>query len=160
MSQNTSPARSFTSAVEWRDFEMSQSWEVIQEGLFHYPLDPGQKLALIANRCTGCGKAFFPRRSLCPHCFEEGVLEDISLDHRGIIYASTVVHIPSPAGIKAPYAYGYVQIPKNQIRIFALFTGADPFTFKPGQEVELVVEPVSENHQGQDIIGYKFKPIT
>ena len=88
------------------------------------------------------------------------MLEDISLNPRGIIYACTVVHIPSPVGIKAPYTYGYVQIPKNQVRIFALFTGADPFTFKPGQEVELVIEPVRENHQGQFIIGYKFKPIS
>lgn len=139
---------------------MDQSWEVVQEGLFYYPLDAGQVPALLANRCTHCGKTFFPKRNLCPHCFEEGVLEDICLSHRGIIYACTVVHIPSPVGIKAPYAYGYVEIPQNQIRIFALFTGADPFTFTPGQEVELVVEPIRENQNGQEIIGYKFKPIS
>lgn len=139
---------------------MDRPWEVVQEGLFHYPLDADQEPALLANRCTRCGKAFFPKRTLCPHCFEGGDLEDIALSQRGVIYACTVVHIPSPVGIKAPYAYGYVEIPENRIRIFALFTGADPFTFKPGQEVELVVEPVRENSNGQKVVGYKFRPIS
>lgn len=139
---------------------MDQSWELVQEGLFDYPLADRQRPALLANRCNKCGKSFFPKRNLCPDCFEDGNLEDILLDKRGIIYASTVVHVTSPVGIKAPYAYGYVEIPKNQVRIFALFTGSDPPSFIPGQEVELVVEPVWENNRGQKIIGYKFKPIS
>lgn len=138
---------------------MDPSWEVVREGLFDYPLDAGKWPGLLANRCAHCGKTFFPKRNLCPYCFEEGALEDICLDHRGVIYACTVVHIPSPVGIKAPYAYGYVEIPNNQIRIFALFTGADPFTFATGQEVELVLEPVRENQNGRQVIGYKFRPI-
>ncbi len=137
---------------------MDQSWELVQEGLFDYPLVDGKKPTLLANRCKKCGKTFFPKRDICPRCFEEGTLEEIPLDNRGIIYACTVVQIPSPVGIKAPYAYGYVEIPKDQVRIFALFTGGDPSSFKPGQEVELVVEPIRENHQGQKVIGYKFKP--
>jgi uncharacterized OB-fold protein len=145
-------------AVEWRDFEMDQSWEMVQEGLFDYPLADGKKPALLANRCTKCGKTFFPKRNICPHCYEGGTLAEIHLDSRGIIYACTVVQIPSPVGIKAPYAYGYVEIPANQIRVFALFTGDDPYSFTPGREVELVVEPIRENHQGQKVIGYKFKP--
>jgi len=138
---------------------MDLSWEVVREGLFDYPLEAGKGPALLANRCTHCGKTFFPKRNRCPYCFEEEALEDICLDHCGVIYACTVVHIPSPVGIKAPYAYGYVEIPKNQIRIFALFTGADPLTFSTGQEVELVLEPVRENQNGQQVIGYKFRPI-
>ncbi len=138
---------------------MDQSWELVQEGLFNYPLSDDQEPALLGNRCMSCGKTFFPKRSLCPYCFNEGDLQDITLDNQGIIYACTVVHIPSPVGIKAPYACGYVEIPKNEVRIFALFTGSDPFSFTPGQKVKLVVEPVRENHQGQKVIGYKFKPI-
>lgn len=139
---------------------MDQSWNLVLEGLFIYPLVEGQEPALLANRCTNCGKTFFPKRNLCPHCFEEGDMEEITLDNRGIIYACTVVHIPSPVGIKAPYAYGYVEIPKNQVRIFALFTGCAPSSFIVGQEVELVVEPIREDRQGQKVIGYKFKPIS
>lgn len=139
---------------------MDQSWEWVQEGLFNDPPNDGQVPTLLANRCTHCGRTFFPKRNLCPHCFEEGKLENITLDNRGVIYACTVVHIPSPVGIQAPYAYGYVEIPRNQIRIFALFTGGNPSSFTPGQEVQMVVEPIRENQQGQKIMGYKFKPVS
>ena len=147
------------SAAGWRDFDMDQSWIPVQQGLFHYPLANGERPALFANHCGNCGKTFFPKRAICPRCFGEGALEDITLDRRGIIYASTVIRIPSPVGIKAPYACGYVDILTNGIRVFALFTGSDPSSFAPGQEVELVVEPVRVDHQGQTVIGYKFKPI-
>lgn len=134
-------------------------WVLVQPGLFEYPVAEGHRSGLLSSRCTNCGKAFFPIRSLCPNCFEKGKMEDITIDGQGIIYASTVVHVPSPVGIKPPYAYGYVNIATNQIRIFALFTGADPYSFKPGQKVEIVLEPIYINPQGQQVIGYKFKPI-
>ena len=132
---------------------------VIEPGLFTYPVPEGQKAALLGSRCTKCGKAFFPRRALCPDCFDEEALEDIRLGTRGVIYTSTVVRVPSPVGIKPPYAYGYVDISANNIRIFAPLTGADPDSFTPGQEVELVLEPITVNKQGQQVIGYKFKPV-
>lgn len=131
----------------------------IESGLFHYPLEKGQDPALTGNKCKICDKRFFPKRTLCPYCFEKGSLEDVELDRFGIIYACTLVHIPSPSGIKAPYAYGYVDIPADKIRVFALFTGADPFSFYAGQEVELVLEPIKINKKGQEIIGHKFKPV-
>jgi len=138
---------------------MDQSWELVQEGLFEYPLANDQAPALLANRCTNCGKTFFPKRPLCPYCFEQGEMEEIKLGRRGIIYACTVIHRNSPTGIIAPYAYGYVEILANKVRVFGLFTGGDPSSFAPGQEVELVVEPIKINNQGTQIIGYKFKPV-
>jgi hypothetical protein len=139
--------------------EKNKDWVLIQAGLFDYPVKEGQYPALLANRCTSCGKSFFPKRTLCPHCFEQGEMEDITLERRGVIYTCTVIHIPSPTGIQAPYAYGYVDIPANNIRVFALFTGADPYSFRSGQEVVLVLEPIKKEQQGQQIIGYKFKPL-
>jgi uncharacterized protein len=138
---------------------LSSSWILVQEGLFKYPLADDGKPTLLANRCMNCGATFFPKRALCPACFEQGFLEDIKLDRRGILYACTVIHRDSPAGIPAPYAYGYVEIPANQIRVFALLTGSDPSSFHPGQEVELVVEPIRTDSEGKQIIGYKFKPV-
>ncbi len=130
----------------------------VETGLFDYPVGNGKHPALLGNRCNSCGKSFFPKRTRCPSCPEQGEMENITLDRWGIIYACTVVHIPSPAGIKAPYAYGYVDIPVDNIRVFALFTGDDPFSFYMGQKVELVLEPIKKNKDGQQIIGYKFKP--
>ena len=135
-----------------------QEWVLVQEGLFEYPLAKGQEPALLANHCTNCGATFFPKRVLCPYCFEQGRMEELKLDRRGIIYACTIVHRDSPTGISAPYAYGYVEIPVNRVRVFALFSGGDPSSFKPGQRVELVVEPIKTDPEGKHIVGYKFRP--
>lgn len=135
-----------------------KDWVPVEEGLFEYPVGSGKPPALLGNRCTSCGKRFFPKRNLCPTCVDQGELEDIALDHTGVVYACTVVNIPSPAGIQEPYAYGYVDIPADNIRVFGLFTEADPFSFHSGQRVELVLEALKENEKGQKVIGYKFKP--
>jgi uncharacterized OB-fold protein len=132
----------------------------VQAGLFEFPAPKGRPPALLANRCRHCGQSFFPKRNLCPACFEQGQLEDITLDRRGVIYAVTVVRISSPSGIEAPYAYGYVDIPANSVRVFALFTGAAPAAFQAGMPVELVLEPLRADSGGQQIIGHKFKPAT
>ena len=131
----------------------------VQAGLFNYPLMDGERPALKGNRCTQCGKSFFPKRAICPECFVSGPMEEIELDSQGVIYASTVVRVSSPAGIKAPYAYGYVDLPANQLRVFALFTGADSGSFVPGKKVEVVLEPIGKDTEGRTVIGYKFKPV-
>jgi len=136
-----------------------RGWTPVEEGLFEYPVPSGGQPALLGNRCGSCGRRFFPRRALCPTCVDEGGMEDIRLDRFGVVYACTVVHIPSPAGIRAPYAYGYADIPADNVRVFGLFTGADPFSFHAGQRVEMVLEPLKENEKGQKVIGYKFKPV-
>jgi uncharacterized OB-fold protein len=142
---------------EGRPRETNQQWIPVQAGLFDYPVPEGQQSFLLANQCKLCGKTFFPKRTLCPACYGHGQMEDISLGRRGVIYASTVVHIDSPSGIKAPYAFGYVDLLANQLRVFALFTGADLTKFIPGQEVEMVLEPLGIDREGQKIVAYKFR---
>jgi len=139
--------------------ETNKTWSLVEEGLFEYPIVDNQLPALLANRCRKCGKTFFPKRPLCPYCFDKGEMEEIKLDSRGVIYACTVIHRNSPTGIIAPYAYGYVDIPVNKVRVFGLFEGSDPSSFTPGQQVELVVEPIKIDPQGKQVIGYKFKPV-
>jgi len=131
----------------------------IQPGLFEYPPPEQCHPALLGSHCQSCGRKFFPKRTLCTYCFVDGRMEELKLDNRAVIYAVTVVHIPSPMGIQAPYAYGYVDILTDNIRIFALFTGDNPSSFHSGQEVELVIEPVRTDGQGHQIIGYKFRPV-
>lgn len=129
----------------------------VQPGLFVYPVPKGSLPALLANRCTTCGKTFFPKRSLCPGCFDSAEMKEITLDRRGVVYAATVVRVSSPAGINAPYIYGYVDIPANRLRVFTLFSGEDPDLLIPGREVELVLEPIRTDNSGHQIISYKFK---
>ncbi len=125
---------------------------------FTRPTDPEREPKLRGNQCPGCKRSFFPARTLCPDCFEESVLAPTEMDGRGRIHASTIVRIPAPVGIPAPYAYGYVDLEETGIRVFALFTGADPEWFRPGREVSLVVEAVRRDKQGREVIGYRFGP--
>ena len=140
--------------------EKGPSTVPVQAGLFNYPLRDGERPALKGNRCSRCGKNFFPKRAVCPQCFISGHMEEIELERQGFVYASTVVRVSSPTGIKAPYAYGYVDLPANQLRVFALFTGADPGSFLPGRKVEVVLEPIGTDTEGNAVIGYKFRPVS
>jgi len=134
-------------------------WIPIEEGLFDYPLRDGDKACLNGNRCGRCGSVFFPRRELCPSCFQEG-LDTVKVTGPGIIYACTVIHRNSPSGIVAPYAYGYIDLPKFRLRVFGLLTGGPPSSFRSGQEVDLVLEPLRTEGNGRRVMGYKFKALT
>ena len=90
------------------------------------------------------------------HC-GNGTMESVELGRQGIIYSCTVVYRDSPVGIKAPYAYGYVQIPENNLRVFALLTGKEATSFAPGEAVDLVVEPIRTDGAGRNVVGYKFR---
>jgi uncharacterized OB-fold protein len=136
------------------------SWVVVEPGLFEYPVPKGVKPALLGSHCKKCGRTFFPSRTLCPDCFDEGGMEPKRLDSKGVIYSSTIVRVPSPAGLKPPYAYGYVDITEDKIRIHSLLDGADLALLAPGTKVELMIGPFMVNKRGQQIIGYKFKPIS
>jgi uncharacterized protein len=152
MKENSNVPTSLAAAEK----KIDQDWLLVQPGLFDYPRADGEEPALLANRCRHCGTNYFPKRATCPHCVKKD-MEDITLSRRGIIYASTAVYIDSPVGIKAPYAFGYVDIPENKIRVFALFAGGDPSSFVPGSEVELSLGPVRQDGSGKDIIGYTFR---
>lgn len=122
------------------------------------PDDPAREPLLLGNRCAVCRRVFFPARSLCPDCFEQGPMEPLELSGRGRVHASTVVRIPAPVGIAAPYSYGYVELEESGVRVFALFSGADPQWFQPGREVRLEVGPIRKDDSGREVIGYKFRP--
>ena len=134
-------------------------WVTVEPGLFEYPIPEGKKPVLLGNRCSKCGRVFFPKRDICPDCFNDGDMVEKKLDSKAVIYCSTVVSVPSPAGIKPPYAYGYVDIPADKIRFHSLLEGTEPASLAPGTEVELTIGPFAVNKQGQNIIGYKFKPV-
>ena len=122
------------------------------------PEGPDGETRLLGNLCTKCGKVFFPARTLCPDCFEDGEMVPRELSGPGRIYSSTLVRIPAPVGIPAPYAYGYVELEESGVRVFALFTGAAPEWFRPGRKVNPVVGKVRLEKDGREVIGYKFEP--
>ena len=127
---------------------------LVREGLFDWP---SEKPSLIGNRCKLCGKVFFPRRFICPDCFEEGTLQVVHLGRRGKLYTFCILE-RGPLGFDAPYAVGYIDLPEG-LRIYSILTETSTERLKIGMEMELVIEKIRIDSEGNEIIGYKFKPV-
>ena len=131
----------------------------IREGLFTTSSPPDGKPRLIGGKCLCCGEIIFPKPEICPNCQEEKV-EEIQLSVRGKIYSFTVVMQKARPYYEGPvpYGLGFVELPEG-VRIETLFTTCNLETLKIGDEVELVIEKLYNDDQGNELITYKFKPI-
>jgi len=126
------------------------------EGVFHIPDDPSQPLHLIGSRCQACGYTAFPKRAICPACLGRDTMEETPLSRRGIVETFTVSYV-APPGFKAPYLQAYVGLPEGP-RIFSVLD-AQEGEVDMGSEVEMVIDKLAEDEQGNDLIGYKFRPV-
>ncbi len=135
----------------------------VQPDLFTYPVPAGQNPALMANECSSCSTIFFPKRDICPVCFTGDDLVDREISGRGKVYTSSVIHIPSPSGIRPPYVCGYVDmIPESgsgSLRIFAHFTDPNPGRVACGQIVELAIEEIRRDDKGRAVMAHVFRPV-
>jgi len=133
----------------------------VRQGLWTNVTNPMEKARLIGSRCCSCGEVFFPKKDngICTNC-QSIKLEEIKLSLRGKIYSYTVVMQRPPVYYKGeiPYAIGFVELPEG-IRVETLFTGCEPERIKVGMEVEMLIEKLHEDEEGNEILGYKFKPI-
>ena len=131
----------------------------VRAGLWSAPSSPDEKPHLIGSKCPACGEVYFPKRErgVCIHCGNRG-LEEIKLNRRGKIRSfSVVVQQPTQFFLgKAPYAYGWIELP--DVMVQALFTGCDFKNLKLGLPVELVIEKLGDDEQGNEVLAPKFKP--
>ncbi|MCL4744695.1 MAG: OB-fold domain-containing protein [Burkholderiaceae bacterium] len=107
-------------------------------------IDPARGV-LLGSFCGACTRTWFPQRRICPRCYSGERVGERALGRNGVIYASTIVRVPSSLGHKPPYAYGYVDLPRDGVRVFSRFSGSAPEAFEPGAAVEFVLEPVASN---------------
>ena len=86
-------------------------------------------------------------------------MEDLPLSTRGKIDTYSVVQV-APTGFTAPYIQAFVDLPEGP-RVFTIITGCEPSeeAIGEGQEVELFIDKVREDEKGNDLIGYKFRPV-
>ena len=66
----------------------------------------------------------------------------------------------APEGFEAPYITGKTDLPEK-VRIFSVITGCEPRedALEIGMEMEMVFEPLRKDKDGNDLIGYKFRPL-
>ena len=120
---------------------------------------------LLGSRCTNCGNHMFPRQSGCPKCMFN-TQEDVELATRGTLWTWTVQAFPpkappylGPVGDDfVPYGVGYVEL-EGQLRVEGRLTESDPDKLVIGMEMELVLEHLSVDEDGNDVVTYAFAPV-
>lgn len=130
----------------------------IKEGLFKIPSSPQEKGYLVGVKCQGCGEVFFPRRSFCAWCSSPD-LKETPLSNRGKLFTYTIIRqtLPGSAMI-APYAVGQVVLPEG-VTVHTAIACDDLNDLKIGMEMDMVIEKIKDNEAGQEVMGFKFKPV-
>ncbi|WP_419662357.1 conserved uncharacterized protein, DUF35 [Desulfosarcina variabilis str. Montpellier] len=123
----------------------------VREGLFDEK-DGGR---LLANRCSACGRTFFPKADFCFDCLAEE-MEDIVLSRQGTLYAYTIGRLPS-THFKPPYVVGLIDIPEG-IRVFAPLLVSPDAPLTVGMPMQLTIDTLWEE-EGKRVMGYKFIPV-
>jgi uncharacterized OB-fold protein len=130
----------------------------IAKGLFHLSTTPEEKPYLIGSKCRNCGIVAFPQKMICPSCLDE-TMEVIPLRGKGKLRLFTLTRVAG-LGYNAPYFQGYIELEEGPL-IFSLITGCElkDDALEEGMEMEVVIEKVREDEKGNELIGYKFKPV-
>ena len=131
----------------------------IEEGYFRIPDDPNAPPVLLGSKCPNCGEVFFPRRMVCAKCLHEGT-DDVDLSTRGHVVDVDVLRVPlfGKKDTDVPgYGVGQVDLPEGP-RIQAILLGG-PDDFEIGMELELDLETLSTNRDGDDVVIYRFRPV-
>ena len=129
-----------------------------RDGLWSMPSSPDEKPQLIGSQCPNCGEVVFPVNPVCVNC-QNQTMKDVKLSRRGKVWSYTTVMLAPPQWYKGPVPFdlGYVQLPEG-VRIWTRLLGAEAGTFKIGQDVELDIDLMQENPEGNEILGYCFVP--
>ena len=131
---------------------------LLREGLFHRPESDDDKPHLIGSKCAVCGNVFFPTRAICPVCVEEDTLREIPMGKSGKLNSFATVQV-APEGFTAPYTLSFIDLSEGPT-IFAIIAGgaSGGEGLQNGMEMELTIEPISTDENGNEVIGYKYRP--
>ncbi len=133
----------------------------IADGLFTWP---AENPALLCGRCSDCGIASFPAAQSCMACSSQNILTE-ELPRRGTLWSWTIQRFmpkppyrsnETPETFK-PYGVGYVELPGGT-RVEGRLTENDPEKLAIGMPMEVVFEPFRIDDNGDEVIGFFFKP--
>lgn len=130
----------------------------IEPGFFTIPDDSSQSPRLLGSRCDACGEYFFPRRLICARCLGDA-LSPVELGPRGTLYTYTYVHVPLFGSLRAKvdgYGVGQVDLPEGP-RVQAVLSGG-PKDFRIGMAMELDLETLRVDKNGDEVMIFRFKP--
>jgi hypothetical protein len=153
-------SRAPTARREGKEMTTANRLPVV-EGLFAETADGPR---LLGSRCASCGTPYFPKSPVCrnPGC-DDGRIEDAAFGPRGTLWSYSVQHYPPPPPAKydepyVPYALGLVDLAEG-LRVLARISADDPHRVKVGSDVELVLEKLHSDGDGNDVITWKFRRV-
>ncbi len=129
--------------------------QYLEEGWYGESADG---VVLVGSRCEACQKTFFPKKLVCPSCYD-GELKDVPLSKRGRLH-TYALSVMGPPDMKKPYVMGFIDLPEG-IKLYSLLTDCDPWdeVLKIDMEMEMVIGKIKENDKGNEIMGYTFRPV-
>ena len=130
----------------------------VEEGLFVEPASSDEKPFLIGNKCKECGLTAFPKTPVCPKCMKQDTMEETKFEGKGTLDSFSIVQAALP-GFKAPSIQAYINL-ENGPKIWSLVTGCEPAedSLELGMSMEMVIDKVREDEEGNELISYQFKP--
>ena len=132
---------------------------LVEEGLFTIPSSSSEEPHLIGSQCKVCGEVVFPKQMGCPNCCSEDVGE-VLIGPKGKLYSFTNVNHPVPEGYKGPIPFGVGMVDMTEgVRVEAHLTEYDPEKLKVGMDMILIIDKLFDDEEGNEIIGFKFKPL-
>jgi uncharacterized protein len=138
---------------------MPEEPKKIADGLFVLPGGSLTEGYLVGAICGSCDTITFPKRVVCPNCMKDDSMGEIPLRKRGTLYSFSINQM-APEGFQAPYVTGKIDLPEK-VRIFSVITGCEPRedALEIGMEMEVVFVPLTKDRDGNDLIGYMFRPL-
>lgn len=132
----------------------------VAEGLF---AETANGPRLLGSKCASCDTPYFPKAAIChnPNC-TDSKLEDAEFGPHGKLWSFTVQVYPPPPPAKydepfEPYALGLVDMTEG-LRVLAKVSTDDLTSVKVGANVELVIEKLYTNAEGNEVTTFKFRP--
>ncbi len=117
---------------------------------------------LEGTRCPVCGKAYFPSRSLCPHCRRQslGKMEPYKVCREGEIYSFSVIHeAPDCNNLQKPYVVAMIKT-KDDLMIASQVVDVNIEDVRIGMPVRAVLRKLdADGESGVIHYGFKFVPI-
>jgi uncharacterized OB-fold protein len=130
----------------------------VAEGLFTDDAEP----RLLGSRCTSCSIPYFPRTPVChnPDC-KNSTMEEASFGPRGKIWscARQDYEPPPPVQYDKPfqsYAMAVVDL-DDGLRVLGRIATDDPLSVDPDMAVQLVVEPLAHDEDGNELVSWQFR---
>jgi uncharacterized OB-fold protein len=119
-----------------------------------------QRYNLIGNKCSECGKIFFPPRESCPDCRRKsiGKLKQYKLSGNGIVETYTIIcDAPEKFEGQAPYPIAIIKLDEGP-KVTAQIVDCDNNKIKIGMRVKSTFRKIQDDgYVGAIYYGYKFK---